>query len=278
MQRISTIVLTLLLTLQAIVCTAQPYILRYGMNGTQYQQLFDSLSPRGYVPQHIDIVNVGGTLYYTGVWLQEKEVTWEARHNLTEKEYQKMFDVLSPKSYIPYSLTVYQNEQGQLRFAAIWKKQAHITFIARHGLNEAQYTQLLDEFRQKRMFPYSLAVYEDGGTTKFAVAAQSEENISSTPTIERHHLSTEASQAVFDDLSPKGYMPTELIGYSLKNKVNFAILWAKTGLAWQARHNLSPEQLQSYENTFHAQHYYPYRIKGYSNKGKLNYVAAWFAY
>lgn len=280
MKRTFTVALAFILTLCSLVSMAEPYILRYGMNGTQYQQLFDSLSPKGWVPQHIDIVNIDGKMHYAGVWLKEDNKTaWEARHNLTEKQYQEMMDYLTPKGYIPYSITVYQNEQSQTRYAAIWRKEPDIKFVARHNLTEPQYTKLLKEMEQEGLYIYTVAAYEEGGTAKFAAAWQPSYFVKKDQYIERHHISTTTSQQLFDELSPKGYIPLELIGYTVKGAINFALLWTnEMKIPWQVRHNLTPEQFQSYENMFKSQQYYLYRLKGYNNKGKINYIAGWISY
>lgn len=164
---------------------AQSWIARSGLSEKGFQNVFDNLTPKGYVPYEMDAINYNGKILFSGIWRQEEGVIWEARSGLSEKEYQNKSNTLTPQGYVPYSITVYKDANSKTKFAAIWKKEPHITFIARHNLTEEAYQNQLNELSKIGYIPYSISVYEENKIIKFAAAWRKEPNVAY---VAKYHL------------------------------------------------------------------------------------------
>lgn len=252
---------------------AQSWEARHGLSLQAFQKVFDNLTPKGYVPYEIDAINNNGQVLFSGVWRQEEGVVWEARVNLTEKEYQNKFNELTPKGYVPYSITVYKDDYNNTKYGAIWKKEPGITFVAKHNLTEKEYKYQFKKLTKAGFIPYSMSVYFEDNVIKFAAAWRKEPNVTF---VTKKHLSEAKYQRTFDKLTSKGFVPIEIAAYQRNGKYNFAAVWIKqTGTTWEARHNMTSE---SYQNTFddlNSKGYSPYIISTYLNEGTVNYAVAW---
>lgn len=272
----SGIILSILLLIPGIGFAQQKTVMLYGLNPQQYQRSFDSLTPLGYMPLSINLVHINGTVKCAAIWEPNKNTAWESRSDLTEQQYQNYFNQFTPKGYVPYNITVYKDAQNQTKFAALWKKEPGVNFIARHGLSEEAYQKLWNELSEQNYLPYSIAVYEESGSLKFAAAWQKIEEEEEVDCIVRHHLSTEQSQSLFDELPSKGYIPLEITPYNHNGTVNFAVIWIKVpDMTWQVRHNINTQTLKEYASSFKSQGYGPYKLKAYYRDGNINYVAGW---
>lgn len=252
---------------------AQTWEARSGLSEKEFQNVFNNLTPKGYVPYEIDAINYYGEILFSGVWRQEEGVIWEARSGLSEKEYQNKFNTLTPQGYVPYSITVYKDANSNTKFAAIWKKEPHIAFIARHNLTEGKYQNQSNELAKIGYIPYSISVYEENNIIKFAVAWRKEPIVAY---VTKHHLTEYEYQKTFDELTPKGFIPKEIASYKRNGTTNFAAVWIKqSGTWWEARHNMTSATFQKTFDKLNSKGYSPYIINAYLNNGNINYAVAW---
>lgn len=252
---------------------AQSWEARSGLTEQGFQNAFDNLTPKGYVPYEIDAINYHGEILFSGVWRQEEGIIWEARSGLSEQAYQNKINTLTPQGYVPYSITVYKDADGNTKFAAIWKKEPHISFIAKHNLTEVAYQNQFNELAKIGYIPYSISVYEENNIIKIAAAWRKEPNVT---VIGKHHLTESEYQKTFDELTPKGFIPMEIASYKRNGSTNFAGVWIKqSGTWWEARHNMTTTSYQKTFDELNAKGYSPYIISTYINNGNINYAVAW---
>jgi hypothetical protein len=89
------------------------------------------------------------------------------------------------------------------------------------------------------------------------------------PWLARHGLTGSQQQALFDDLSGKGWRQVCLSGYAVGSEPRFASLWHKVdGPAWASRRGLSSAEYQVQVNTWVQQGYRPLWLTGYNVAGQ----------
>ena len=71
-----------------------PWQARHGLTAEQYQQTFDELNSQGY--RLIQVCGYGsdGTDRFAAIWEQRSSPAWQARHGLTDAQYQQTFNEL----------------------------------------------------------------------------------------------------------------------------------------------------------------------------------------
>jgi Bacterial tandem repeat domain 1/Matrixin len=95
--------------------------------------------------------------------------------------------------------------------------------------------------------------------------------------IARHGLTSSQYQSEFDKYLAQGYRLTNVSGYTIDGKDNYAAIWEKSGdsTPWVARHGMTPAQYQAEFNKYVAQGYRLAQVSGYSVNGQERYAAIW---
>lgn len=81
--------------------SGRAWLARHGLNGSQYQAVFDTYVPLGYRPTIISSHTNAGQQRYVIVMEQKGGGAWVARHGLSSALYQRHYDDLVPRGYRP---------------------------------------------------------------------------------------------------------------------------------------------------------------------------------
>ena len=90
----------------------------YGMDAASFQNKFDELFGKKYMPISIRAEEIGGKTTFAGVWVPLKGSVM-AHSNLIMADYQDKFDEYVSKGY---RLTRVMSYANGTKFAAIWNK------------------------------------------------------------------------------------------------------------------------------------------------------------
>ncbi len=116
-------------------------------------------------------------------------------------------------------------------------------WIARHGLNSAQYQAAFDEAVRNGYRLIHVNAAGVGGEASYAAVW---EHRPGPDWAARHGLTSQQYQAVFDELVPQGFRPTVVSGAGVGNQILYAALFERIqGPGWTARHGLSAQQYQA---------------------------------
>ncbi len=121
-----------------------------------YQKKFDELTAKGYRPIKVEskrlqvIDYVDGEKPSLGYWATfqkvENSYAWVARHGLSNQAYGQEFDRMVPQGYFPTDISVAVLD-GQESYCVIFEKVPNApAWVARHGLNQAAFTQENNKF------------------------------------------------------------------------------------------------------------------------------------
>ena len=211
----------------AAICEKRPghrWVARHGLNAAQYQSAFNKYTAQGYRPVDISATGHGqGNGAFAALW-DKSSGQWVARHGLTSAQYQAAFNDYVGKGYRLTDVEGYMTQGGVVRYAAVWVRGKGPTWIARHGLNSAQYQAAFNNAVAKGY----ILVKVDGCWTPAGVRyAAIWEKRASGPWVARHGMTSAQYQAEFNKYVSQGYRLTHVSGYTAGGKQRYAAIWKK---------------------------------------------------
>ncbi|MFL6236961.1 MAG: serine hydrolase [Thermoanaerobaculia bacterium] len=138
---------------------------RHNLTADQYQQTFNSLTQQGYRLLHVSGYASGGSARYAAIFEKSNGPAWQARHAMTAAQYQKAFDDFAKQGYRLKDISGY-NVGGTDLYAAIWEKQGGPWWWGRHGIPDAWYQNVFDNFYYQGYKPLLITAFTSGGKGK----------------------------------------------------------------------------------------------------------------
>jgi Polyglycine hydrolase-like, structural repeat len=252
---------------------AAPFVARHGLTSTQYQLIMDKLSKKGYRLVDVSAYTIANTPKFAGIWIKDSNMPWLAKHDLSSKQYQRIFNNYTSQGYRLVDISGYSKD-GQARYACIWVKQKGPSWLSRHGMTSFQYQHYFDQYLLKGYRLKHVSGYNVDGKIYYAAIW---DKTKSNKWVAKHGLNSQQLQLAFNDYVNKGYRLYQVSGYKGPNdEPNFAAIWIKKkGPKWMARFNLNSQQYQQLFNEEIKKKYTLKNISGYDNKGKSAYTAIW---
>jgi len=147
-------------------------------------------------------------------------------------------------------------------------------WVARHGLNAAQYQNEFNNLVAQGYRPTYISGYAVNNEARFAAIFDRIPN--TAPWVARHNLTAAQYQTEFDRLASQGYRPVLVNGYTVGSQDFYVAIWEqRSGPAWIARHGMTSA---NYQDEFNKQLQAGYRlthVSGYSVNGSERYAAIW---
>lgn len=146
---------------------APEWAARHGLTSDGYQQAFDDLVGQGFFPVWVSGYGSGDARFAAVFHKPVAVPQMVARHNLTNGDYQGVFNDLTSQGFRPRCVSGYGTSGGD-RYAAIFDKPASAPGMqARHGLDAAQYQQLFTDLPPQNLHPIGVNGYNVGGNVRF---------------------------------------------------------------------------------------------------------------
>ena len=142
------------------------WLARHGLTPDEYQDQFDRATAAGYRPVLVSGYADGGQPRYAAIWDQRETGPWQARHGLTEPDYQQAITDLGAQGYRPTWIHGY-TVGGQDLYAAVWEKD-DVAWVARHRLIGPQYQDAFDDLSGQGYTLLHACGYLVEGTPRYA--------------------------------------------------------------------------------------------------------------
>jgi hypothetical protein len=136
-------------------------------------------------------------------------------------------------------------------------EHAVASWVARHGLTNAQYQAAFDDFTRQGFTLTWVSGYSVGGQDRYAAIWQ---KLANQPAwAARHGLTSAQYQQTFDAMLHDGFKLTHVSGYSVGGQDRYAAIWQKLANqpAWAARHGMTSAQYQQAFNDLVGQGFPP---------------------
>jgi CubicO group peptidase (beta-lactamase class C family) len=199
-------------------------------------------------------------------------IPWVARDGMTSDAYQKNFDAFGKDGFRLVSVSGYV-ENGQVLYAALWRKLPAVAWAAKHGLSLADFKKAITDFRKDGMNLVYVDGYEVNNAPYFAGIW--EKSSAAAPLIKIGRNDAQY-QSDYTALVKKGYRLLHVSGYTKGSTAQYVSIWDKSpGPLMKARNGLSPTDFQTTFDDLKKQGYHLKEVSGYSPGGNDEYAAIW---
>lgn len=199
------------------------WVARHAMTSDQYQAEFNKWTAKGYRPTTVSGYSVGNSARYAAIFRKVSGGAWVARHGMTSAQYQTEFDKWTKQGYRPVVLSGY-GVAGKDYYAAVFEKKSGGAWVARHGLNSAQYQAEFNKWTKDGYRLVNVSGYYANGSDRYAAIF---EKTTGGAWVARHNLTSSQYQAEFNTNSQAGYELIDVSGYSNGSSARYAAMWQK---------------------------------------------------
>lgn len=245
---------------------------RHGVPARDYQCLVDQAAMAGYAPEWLDAFSADGGVRFNVVFRPAGGVAWQAVHGLTSAQYQQRFDQFTHDGYRPTLVESYRDD-GDTRYAAIFRKTGGPAFRAYHGVSATVHQQRMDQWSAEGYRPRTMAVTASGDQPRYTVVY---EKAGGGQWLAKSRLTPDEYQHLFDSESAAGRLPVYLNAYGLDGRIYYsAIFSASPSGPAKARHGLTGAQYQNEWESATGSGYLTRVVTGYAVGGQPRYAAVW---
>jgi hypothetical protein len=235
---------------------------RHGITAEAYQATFDLLVRQGYRLTYVCGYSEGTEARFNAVWQLRDGPAWQARHGLTNDQYQAVFDDLVRQGFRLVCVSGYA-ENGQARYTAIWEQREGPDWQARHGLSRSQYQQTFDQMATDGFAPMQVCGYRVNVDVRFAAIWERRSGLSWAG---RHGLTSSEYQKAFNEQIAAGFRLVSVSGYSDTGIARYAAIWHNDEpREFQARHGLDGVGYQRAFDDLMTQGFRPVQVCGYGD-------------
>lgn len=139
----------------------------HGLNDAEYDQRLDDLSAAGFVAVNVSTVEMGGQLFWTGLFEHVSVNSWKVE-TVSDADYQDTFDANVDAGRLP--IYVHAFNSGGLRFiTGIWVNPIGGSWAAVHGRTGTEYQADWDANTGAGRLTRAVTGYDNGaGSARFA--------------------------------------------------------------------------------------------------------------
>ncbi|WP_405097925.1 peptidoglycan DD-metalloendopeptidase family protein [Micromonospora sp. NBC_01412] len=141
-------------------------IVQYAIPAASYQTITDRLVRAGYRPVWIDAYEQGSSVFFNMIFHPNRGASWTAGHGMTSAEYQAAHDAAAKSGHRLINVTSYI-QNGSVRYAAIFCKQAGPTAAAYHGLDAAAHMAQFNALTEQGFHPVNISIVSPDGSPRF---------------------------------------------------------------------------------------------------------------
>lgn len=195
--------------------------------------------------------------------------SWVSRHNLTPKQYQNEVNKNHKNGFRLVYVDGY-NVNGNVKFAALWKKRNTKGLLAKHGLSSTAYQKEVKKNHKKGYRLVFVDGYNQNGKATYAAIWNKQKTKGLRA---KHGLTSKQYNAEVKKNYKDGYKLLQVSGYGIKGKAYYAAIWAKTkGFKQITKHGLSGDKYQKEISNYWKKGYRITHTDSYSVNGKIQYA------
>ncbi|WP_329100852.1 peptidoglycan DD-metalloendopeptidase family protein [Micromonospora sp. NBC_01699] len=249
-------------------------IVLYGVPAGDYQVVFDRLKASGYRPVWIDAHEVDRSVFFNVIFHPKDGTTWQHRVGMTGAEYQTQFDGMDREGHRLTNVTSYVQD-GVVRYAAIFCKQAGPTLAAYHGASKADHQAQFETLTKGGFRPVNISIVSPADDPRFTAFYHRED----VGAFDAPSFATSADyQAAFTTNTKAGLHLTYFSACQHAGGFRISAIFqerapGKGGTA--GRHNMGSGQFGTELEDRRKADYLTRAVAGYVDGKTLRYGAAW---
>ncbi len=262
----------------AVRAAAPEWEERHDLTATDFAKVSKELKEKGFRPTVVCGYALGKETRFTAVWEKRADgPEWEARHDLTAKQYETSATELKEKGFRPVEICGYEAD-GEARYAAIWEKEAKDApaWEARHALTSDEFRKLYADLSNTGFRPVRVSGYAVGKEARFATVWEKAPKDAVWHT--RRDLTAAQYQEVFEEQREKKHRLLSVSGYTVAGEERFAGVWQKPAAAEPTlftHHTMAAKQYEAALAEYKQKGFRPVQVSTYAVKEQAKYAAVW---
>lgn len=253
---------------------------RHDLSAADFEKAAKELKEKGFRPMQICGYAVGADkpARFTAVWEKRADgPAWDARHDLTAKQYEEAAAELQKKGLRPVELCGYESN-GEVRYAAIWEQEPKGAPAreVRPALTSDEFRKLYAELSNTDFRPVRLSGYAVGKEVRFATIWEKAPKGAEWHT--RRDLTADQYQEVFDEQKEKKLRLVQVSSYTVNGEERLAGVWEKpggTGPGTFSHHTMDATRYEAALADYKQRGFYPVQVTTCAVKGQTKYAAVW---
>lgn len=197
---------------------------RRDLTSDEFHSWWTTYKEAGYRLIDQEVYNVGGSLRWAGIWIQNKEnLGWASHRGLSNDEFAAKYAAYKEDNLMPVDVEAYL-DGGVLRYSGIWvKNSANIQWIIRRNLTAAVYAAEFTSNSDAGYRVVDLESYRAGGVQYYAVIWQ--KNTNGRGWYAYRDMSARGYKNRWNELRDAGYRLIDFEAYDTEEGLRYAGVW-----------------------------------------------------
>ncbi|HVM05627.1 MAG TPA: serine hydrolase [Acidimicrobiales bacterium] len=194
------------------------------LTDAQFGAKWEELKDAGFRVVDQETYVVGGTRYFAGVWVQNKEnVGWASYRGVTSAQFSEKFDEYKAKGFLPVDVEVYPVGSG-LRYAAAWVQNTEgLSWKLRRGLDDATFSSTFETYKAEGLRMVDVESVRTGAGQRYAGIWV--ENRNGRRWVERRDMDATGYRNRWNQMRDEGYRLVDYEKYETAGGVRYAGIW-----------------------------------------------------
>ncbi|MGH9152273.1 MAG: serine hydrolase, partial [Acidimicrobiales bacterium] len=194
------------------------------LTSAQFGAKWAELRDAGYRVVDQESYVAGGTRYFAGVWVENREgLGWASYRNVTSAQFSEKFDQYRAKGYLPVDVEVYPVGSG-LRYAAAWvDNREGLAWKLRRGLDDAAFSSAFTAYRAQGLRMLDVESVMTGPGQRYAGIWV--ENRNGRGWVERRDMDATGYRNRWNEMRDRGFRLVDYERYETAGGVRYAGIW-----------------------------------------------------
>jgi CubicO group peptidase (beta-lactamase class C family) len=195
-----------------------------------------------------------------------------AKHGLTSSQYSETYSDMKEKGYRIQCISGYE-EEGEVKFAAVWKKTNEAPPASFHMLTAAEYQDKYNSYKQQGYKLTFIKAFTAKGKIWYSAIWVKKEG----PDVKGFHGMTSKQYGdKYTEMKEAGYRLAHISGVDGGDQANYSAIWEKnSGPARPTFHAMTSVEYQEKFDQYSAQGYRIAHLDAYVVNGAARFAAIW---
>lgn len=215
-------------------------------------------------------------LDWTGRYVNEKNLAWASRRNLTDQQFSDWFETYKDQGYIIVDVDA-RTYDGTTRYAMVWRENVDDREWAEwRNLTSQEYHDRWEQYRDDGYRPLTIEGYlKDDSDLRFAgIWVENEEDLGWH---NQRNLTSDEFLDYFEEQKSEGRRPVDLELYPTGSGVRISSLWYDNvdDVEWAHYYNMPRSEYQQRTEDYFDDGYRTIDYESYVVDGDRRYAAIW---
>ena len=242
---------------------------RSNLSMTDFSDYVAHMKERGYAPVNMSVVSYSNEPRVSSIWQKADISDWACWHGMNQHAFVNKIKEFNQKGLSPIDISVWKENAGELRFAAIWQR-ANYDGIIELDVNEDELDEMINKYSDQGYSPRDINGYSVDNEIMYACVFDKQPKGEVVVSFGNDEPSF---QKEFDKNTALGFVPIDVHYFNYRGAVVCSGIWTKQSLSWDCRKGFTIESFERYLEEKTDNGFVPVDIDQYSLNGVFYYGA-----